>query len=47
MTYRLPVVEENSDADSMPELEDETDLDGIDILWWLIPRGVVITFRGE
>ena len=47
VTYRLPVVEENSHADSMPELEDETDLDAIDILWWLIPRGVVITFRGE
>ena len=44
--HRLPVVEENSDLDSMPELEDEINLDNIEIPLWLIPRGVVITFCG-
>ena len=46
VAHRLPIVEENSDADSMPELEDEIDLDTIEIPLWLIPRGVAITFRG-
>ena len=30
----------------MPELEDETNLDDMEIPVWLIPQGVVITFRG-
>ena len=38
--------DENNDLDSMPELEDETDLDDVEIPVWLIPQGVVITFRG-
>ena len=43
----LPVVRQDSDLDSMPELEDETNLDSIEIPWWLIPHGVVVAFRGE
>ena len=42
----LPVVDEASDLDSMPELEDETNLDSIEIPLWLIPNGVSVTFRG-
>ena len=42
----LPVVEEGSDVDSMPELEDETNLDPVKIPLWLIPNGVMVTFRG-
>ena len=42
----LPVVDEGSDLDSMPELEDETNLDVVEIPLWLIPNGVVVTFRG-
>ena len=42
----LPVVGEGSDVDSMPELEDETDLDSVEIPLWLIPNGVMVTFRG-
>ena len=38
--------DENNDLDSMPELEDETDLDDVEIPVWLISQGVVITFRG-
>ena len=45
-TRELPVIEENSNLDSMPELEDETNLDSIDIPLWLIPNGVLVTFRG-
>ena len=45
-TLELPVVGEGSDVDSMPELEDETDLDSVKIPWWLIPNGVMVTFRG-
>ena len=30
----------------MPELEEETDLDSVEILLWLIPNGVMVTFRG-
>ena len=41
-----PVVEEGSNLDSMPELEEEIDLDTIEIPTWLIPRGVAITFHG-
>ena len=41
----LPVADEGSDADSMPELEDETNLDLVEIPLWLIPNGVMVTFR--
>ena len=40
-----PVVDEGSDVDSMPELEEVTDLDSVKIPWWLIPNGVMVTFR--
>ena len=40
----LPVVGEGSDIDSMPELEDDTNLDSVEIPWWLIPNGVIVTF---
>ena len=43
----LPVVGEGSDIDSMPELEDDTNLDSVEIPWWLIPNGVIVTFRGR
>ena len=42
----LPVGWNDSDLDSMPELEDETTLDSIEIPLWLIPNGVLVTFRG-
>ena len=42
----LPVVEEDSDLDSMPELEDEVDVSTIEIPLWLIPNGVLVRFRG-
>ena len=45
-TLELPVVGEGSDVDSMPELEDETCLDSVKIPLWLIPNGVMVTFRG-
>ena len=45
-TLELPVVEGGSDVDSMPELEDETNLDSVEIPLWLIPNGVMVTFRG-
>ena len=45
-TLELPVVEEGSDVDSVPELEDETNLDSVEILLWLIPNGVMVTFQG-
>ena len=45
-TLELPVVEEGSDVSSMPELEDETNLDLVEIPLWLIPNGVMVTFRG-
>ena len=41
-----PVVDEESDVDSMPELEDVTNLDTVEIPLWLIPNGVMVTFRG-
>ena len=44
-TLELPVVGEESDIDSMPELEDETNLDSVEIPLWLIPNGVMVTFR--
>ena len=43
-TLDLPVVGEGSDVDSMPELEDETNLDSVKIPLWLIPNGVMVTF---
>ena len=45
-TLELPVGHEESDLDSMPELEDVPNLDSIEIPLWLIPNGVMITFRG-
>ena len=45
-TLELPVVEGGSDLDSMPELEDEPNLVLIEIPLWLIPNGVMVTFRG-
>ena len=44
-TLELPVASEGSDIDSMPELEDETNLDSVEIPLWLIPNGVMVTFR--
>ena len=44
-TLELPVVEEGSDVDSMPELEDATNSDTVEIPLWLIPNGVMVTFR--
>ena len=44
-TLESPVVGEGSDVDSMPELEDETHLDSVEIPLWLIPNGVMVTFR--
>ena len=41
-----PVVGEGSDVDSMPELEDITNSGTIEIPLWLIPNGVMVTFRG-
>ena len=35
----------DSDLDSMPELEDDIDVSNIEIPLWLIPQGVMITFR--
>ena len=43
-TLELPFVGEGSDVDSMPELEDETNLDTVEIPLWLIPNGVMVTF---
>ena len=45
-TLELPVVGEGSDVDSMPELEEVTNLDLVEIPLWLIPNGVMVTFRG-
>ena len=45
-TLESPVVDEGSDVDSMPELEDEAHLDSVEIPLWLIPNGVMVTFRG-
>ena len=41
-----PVVGEGSDVDSMPELEDATNSGTVEIPLWLIPNGVMVTFRG-
>ena len=45
-TLELPVVDEGSDVDIMPELEEETNLDLVEIPLRLIPNGVMVTFRG-
>ena len=45
-TLEIPVLDEESDVDSMPEFEDETNLDLVEIPLWLIPNGVMVTFRG-
>ena len=45
-TLESPVGHEESDLDSMPELEDVPNLDSIEIPLWLIPNGVMVTFRG-
>ena len=45
-TLESPVVREGSDVDSMPELEDVTSSDTVEIPLWLIPNGVMVTFRG-
>ena len=45
-TLESPAVGEGSDLDSMPELEDETNLGLVEIPLWLIPNGVMVTFRG-
>ena len=45
-TLELPVGHEESDLDSIPELEDVPNLDLIEIPLWLIPNGVMVTFRG-
>ena len=45
IAHELQPVERNSDLDSIPELEDEVDLDTAEIPLWLIPSGVTITFR--
>ena len=44
-TLELPVGHEESDLDSMPELEDVPNLDSVEIPLWLIPNGVMVTFR--
>ena len=45
-TLEIPVVNEESDVDSMPELEDESNLGLAEIPLWLIPNGVMVTFQG-
>ena len=45
-TLESPVVDEGSDLDSMPELEDVPNLDLVEIPFWLIPNGVMVTFQG-
>ena len=45
-TLELPVTDEGSDIDSMPELEDESNLGAVEIPLWLIPNGVRVTFQG-
>ena len=44
-TLELPVADEGSDIYSMPELEDETNLDSVEIPLWLIPNGIMVTFH--
>ena len=44
-TLESPVVDKGSDLDSMPEFEDAPNLDLVEIPLWLIPNGVMVTFR--
>ena len=44
-TLELPAGHEESDLDSMPELEDVSNLNSVEILLWLIPNGVMVTFQ--
>ena len=44
-TLELLVADEGSDTDSMPDLEDEPNLELVEIPLWLIPTGVMVTFR--
>ena len=41
-----PVVDGESDVDSMPEFEDVNNSDTVEIPLWLIPNGVMVTFQG-
>ena len=45
-TQELSVTGGDSNLDSMPELEGDVDMSTIEIQLWLIPNGVLITFRG-
>ena len=45
-TLESQVVGEGSDVDSMPELEDTTNVDSVKIPLWLLPNGVMVTFWG-
>ena len=45
-TLESPVVGEGSDVDSMPDLEDATNSDTVEIPLWLIPNGIMVIFRG-
>ena len=45
-TQELSVTAGDSDLDSMPELEDDIDSSTLEIPLWLIPRGVMVVFRG-
>ena len=45
-TQELSVLGGDSDLNSMPDLEDEIDVRNVEIPLWLIPQGVIITFRG-
>ena len=45
-TQELSVTAGDSDLDSMPELEDNIDSSTLEIPLWLIPRGVMVVFRG-
>ena len=45
-SHKEEPIEENSDLDSLPELEDDSSLGTFRIPSWLIPPGVVVTFRG-
>ena len=42
----VPIIDEESDVDSMPELEEVTNLDLVEMPLWLIPDGIMVTFRG-
>ena len=44
-TLELLVADEGSDTNSMPDLEDEPNLESVEIPLWLIPNGVMVAFR--